>query len=157
MTEEEEKYIHFAQCIENLNRSWKILKEISDTDDDSILVGAAFQYALVEYAKSFTTSRGNLNNYKLEDEYIPQEYKDLHDKIITARHQIHAHSDLTVKDAELIVTKLKSDKFVGILQNNIKGVEQLPNIESIVDLIEKTLDQMYSKEEQLKKNLAINS
>jgi hypothetical protein len=155
MTEQEERYIHFASCIENFNKAWRILKEIKSNKDNSVFVGWSFQFALVEYSKPYTPSFGFTKRWKLEKDYIPLQYKKLHKEIIDGRNQIHAHSDLTVKDANLIVENLRSEKFVGILQNKIDPTYLMTDIDKIIDLIEKTLDKMYLKRNDLEKDLPV--
>jgi hypothetical protein len=157
MTSQEEQYIHFASCIENLNNAWRILKIIKRRKGNS-LIWAAFQFALIEYSKPYTNSRGLiLRNYKLDESFIPLIHIDLHRRVLNSRNQILAHADLTVKEAKLHVDKIKKIKFVGIVQNTIRGTEELPNIDAVVNLIEMTLDNMYLEEERLKGLLPLTS
>jgi hypothetical protein len=157
MTEQEEQYVHFASSIENLNNAWNILKAIKKRKINS-LVGAAFQFALIEYSKPYLKSRGMvLKNYILDESHIPPAYIELHRKIILLRNQILAHADLTVKEAKVHVYNMKSGKFTIISQNVICGTEELSNIDIIIELIEKTLDKMYLEEEHLKLLLPENS
>lgn len=153
MTEQEENYIHFAACIENFNKAWKILQEIKANKEPSVFKAWSFELALIEYSKPYTWSFGELKKRKLEEIYIPAQHLDLHKRILTARNQIHAHSDLTIKEAKLIVKNLESGKFVGILQNKIDPTFEFRNIDSILDLIEQTLEKMYLDRETLEKNL----
>jgi hypothetical protein len=153
MTEQEEQYIHFVSCIQNLNEAWRILKIIRQQADNP-LVGPAFEFALIEYSKPYTASRGKFKgNYSLGIENVPPEYRELHKEILAARHQIHAHSDLTVDDAHIFVVEENYRKYVGISKNIIYSTEKLERIGDIIDLIEKTLDSMYEKEKQLKAEL----
>ncbi len=153
MTEQEEQYIHFVSCIQNLNEALRILK-IIEQQSGNPLVGPAFEFALIEYSKPYTSSRGNFKrSYSLGIDNVPSEYHVLHKEILVARHQIHAHSDLTLQDAYLYVFESHSKKYVGIAQNIIHGTEKLSRIGDIITMIEKTLDSMYVKEEQLKAKL----
>ncbi len=153
MTEQEEQYIHFVSCIQNLNEAWRILKTVEQQPGNP-LIGPAFEFALIEYSKPYTASRGNFKyNYSLGIENVPPEYRELHNEILAARHQIHAHSDLTVDDAHIYVVENNYGKHVGISKNIIYGTEKLRKIGDIVDLIEKTLDVMYVKVKQLKAEL----
>src|SRR4051794_30035659 len=92
MTREEEKYVHFASGIDDLNYAWRVLREIKGASD-SVLVGAAFQFALVAYARPYKESRGSLRRYRLSTKFIPSEHRGLHQRILDARDKIHAHSD----------------------------------------------------------------
>jgi hypothetical protein len=157
MTPEEEQYIHFAASMEDLNYAWRILIEVKGARG-SLVAGAAFQFALVAYARPYKTSRGELNaRYKLDDGFVPIEHRELHQRILAARDQIQAHSDLTVKEAKLYVAKTEGGKFVGAVQNVITGLEELANINLIIVMIERTLERMYEEAERLEASLPMNS
>lgn len=156
MTEKEERYVYFASCIENFNKAWKILQEIKKQKDKSIFMGWSFQLALIEYAKPYNLSFGETTNWKLEKDYIPLQHENLHKAIIAERNKINAHSDLTVKDANLIVNNLSKEQFVSIVQNKINPTHLIKDIDKIIDLIEKTLDKMYLKHDDLEKDLIIS-
>jgi hypothetical protein len=159
MTPQEEQYVHFVSSTDNLNNAWRILQEIRQCKG-SPLVGPAFQFALVEYSKPYRYSRGTVREgvkCKLEDLHIPAKHRELHFRILMARDQIHAHSDLTVKEAKLRVANTASGKYASRVQNAIRGTEELSNIDSIIELIEQTLDNMYIEVEQLQAALPLNS
>jgi hypothetical protein len=153
MKDQEERYIHFMNCIQSLNEALRILKSIKQ-ESGNPLVGPAFKFALILYSKPYTTARGNIKaRYSLGLEHVPTEHQELHKEILAARHQILAHSDLTVEDAQIYVFENKNGRYVGVSKNIIDGTEKLRRINDIIDLIEKTLDSMYSKEKELKANL----
>ncbi len=109
MTEQEEQYLYFVSCINALNNAWRLLQEIKRCKRNS-LVGAAFQFALIEYSKPYIVSFGTVLNSKgksiprkLDESHIPATHIQLHKRIIDARDQIHSHSDLTVMEAKLYV------------------------------------------------------
>ena len=159
MTPQEERYVHFVSSIDNLNKAWRILQEIREYKG-SPLVGPAFQFALVEYSKPYRNSRGRVGKgvkYKLEDVHIPAKHHELHKRILAARDQIHAHSDLTVKEAKLYVVNTASGKYASRVQKAIRGTEELSNIDSIIELIEQTLDSMYIEVKRLEAALPIHS
>jgi hypothetical protein len=153
MTKQEEQYIHFKACIHSLNKSLRILKIIKQQPEND-LVGPAFEFALIEYSKPYTTSRGNFNHKnKLNEDYVPPEYSDLHNEILSSRDQIHAHSDLTIRDDILYVFEIHSKKIIGISSNIIDDTEKLSRIDEIISLIEKSLDLMYIEEQCMKSAL----
>ena len=164
MTEQEEEFVHFVSSIEKLNNAWRILLEIRSNRDDP-LVGPAFQFALIEYSKPYTVSFGTELDAKgspkrkhlLNDKHIPKKHHVLHDRLLEARKKIHAHDDLSVKEAKLYVKKTQQGKFVGTVQNVITGTEELSNINLIIELIEQTLKNMYAQEKLLEQQLPINS
>lgn len=164
MTDQEEWFVYFVSCIDRLNNAWQILQEIKRQGGHP-LVGPAFQFALVEYSKPYTVSYGTeldakgkpKHRYKLDEKYIPARHRALHDRLLTARKKIHAHDDLSVKEAKLHVKKTEHGKFVGTVQNVIVGTEELSNNDLIIDLIEQTLDAMYMEEKRLEQQLPPNS
>jgi len=152
-----EEYVHLLTCIDNLNEARQILLNIKKSSDNP-LVNPAFQFALIEYSKPYKKSRGEVKpNHKLENEHVPPQYLDLHGKIINARDQIHAHSDLTVDDAKVYVFNTNEGKRVGISKNIIYDTEMLEKIDAIIDLIEQSLDSMHEKVKQLKAALPVNT
>ena len=156
VTQQEEHYVHFVSCINSLNSAWRILREIKVTPG-SALISAAFQFAIIEYAKPYTISFGNAGRYKLDDRGVPSVHYDLHKRLIDTRNQILAHSDLTVMDAKLHVANTSLGQYALIAQNVIHGAMELTNIDSVIDLIEKTLDSMYVEIRRLEKQLPLTT
>lgn len=153
MTEQEEEFIHFVSCIECLNRVWRMVGAIK-TAQSGPLVGYAFRFALVEYSKPYNASRGTIKNkYKLDTSCIPPDLLAVHSRIVNSRDQVHAHSDLTVLEAKLHISEIQGERFATIVRNIITGVEELPNIDEIQVLIERTLDNMYIKAKALENSL----
>ena len=153
MTEQQEQYIHFKACIQSLNKALNIL-EIIKQQPQNKLIEPAFKFALIEYSKSYTSSYGKFKRrYFLGLENVPPEYLGLHKEILNSRDQIHAHFDLTRRDANLYVFEANSKKFTGISQNIIDETEHLIRIDEIIVLIQKTLNSMYEKAEKLKAEL----
>lgn len=158
MTDKEEKYVHFVSCIENLNEAWRILQDIIENKDNP-LARAAFQFLLIEYSKPYKESRGNAKSrHKLDDTHVPDEHKALHKRILDFRDQVNAHTDLTIKEANLIVARLSDgSKCATLIQNKIHGTQEIQNIGDIDDLIVKTLDSMYRTAKELESVLPINN
>lgn len=148
MTDQEEEFVHFVSCIASLNNAWRLINIIK-AESGNLLVGPAFRYALVEYSKPYRDSRGSGRKRRLDTSCIPTDMLALHERVTDSRDQVHAHSDLTVMDAKLYVHEVQEQRFTGIVQNTITGVEELPNIKRIEKLIEGTLDNMYAKEKVL--------
>jgi len=163
MTEQEEKYVHFVTSLDDLNNAWRLLQEIKKCNGHP-LVGAAFQFALIEYSKPYSKSWGTITNskgkplwYKLDESHIPPKHIDLHKRIINARKKIHAHSDLTVMEAKLYVINSVHRKIVGTIQNKIDVTEEISNINAIIDLIEQSLDNIYIEVKRLEEVLPVTS
>lgn len=158
MTPQEEKYVHFASCLENLNRAWWILNEVKRSEGN--LRGPAFQMALIEYAKPYldshgavTDAKGKCIRYKLDTRHVPSTYLDLHDRLLRQRNQIHAHSDLTVLEAKVYVDAASQGQRAFIAQNVIFGAQELANIDLIIELIEGTLARMYPEARSMEAQL----
>jgi hypothetical protein len=116
---------------------------------DNPLLGAAFRYALIEYSKPYTESRGTVKNKRrLDTAHVPRDMYDLHQRIIDARDQILAHSDLTVLAAKIYMNEIRGMPPL-ISKNKIHGLEEFKNIDDIQRLIETTLDNMYVEEKRL--------
>jgi hypothetical protein len=154
VTQQEEQYVHFVSCTDSLNSAWRTLHEIKQSPGNS-LIGPAFQFAIIEYAKPYMTSFGIAGRHKLDDRYVPSAHRDLHKRLIDTRKKILAHSDLTVMEAKLHVANISVGQRAFIVQNVIHGAMQLTNIDSIIDLIEQTLVPMYVETERLENQLRL--
>lgn len=149
MTEQDEYFIYFQSCINSLNESWGILNTIH-TQQKKPLIAPTFRYALILYCKPYKNSQCTIKKKRqLQTDFIPPEYLPLHERIILSRDKVHAHSDLTIMEAKLTVNNFKEQRYTSIIQNTIYGTEELVNLPKIVTLIEKTLDNMYTKEKEL--------
>lgn len=156
MTEKEESFVHFVNCIRDLNNAWRLLEEIKQCEKRSLLVGAAFRYALIEYSKPFRdsvgvvlSSKGKPARYKLDDRYVPPAQRHLHGELLARRDQLHAHSDLSVRDARLYVSQTAYGSMAQLSENVIHGTEDLARIDEIISLVEGTLDNLYKEEKRL--------
>lgn len=155
MTEQEERFVHLVSCIRDLNNAWWLLREIKRCKDRTPLVGAAFRFALIEYSKPYRDSIGSVLNskakplrYKLDEGHVPADHRQLHKHILDGRDQIHAHSDLTVREAKIYVANTSSGKTAQLSENIIYGTEELPRLDDIISLIEGTLDSLYEEEKR---------
>lgn len=138
----EEEFVHYAECIDNLNHAWRILQDLSGIERPSAIHAAAFRFALIEYAKSYTRSDGTHARRTLPAPQLPSNLLALHNQILKLRHQALAHSDLTLKQAQLNVSLLGGRPSV-VISSNL--AETLPNREAVINLIERTLDHMYDE------------
>lgn len=156
MTEQEECFVHFVNCIRDLNNAWRILQEIKQCENRSLLVGAAFRFALIEYSKPFRdsvgvvlNSKGRSKRYKLDDRHVPPAQRDLHSELLARRDQLHAHSDLSVRDARLYVSHTTYGSMAQLSENVIHGTEDLARLDEIISLVEGTLDNLYKERQRL--------
>ena len=155
MTQQEEEYVHFVSCTDSLNSAWRILNAIKNSSGNS-LAGAAFQFAIIAYAKPYRTSYGSVvRHHKLPDSYIPSAHYDLHKRLLDTRDQILAHSDLTVMEAKVHVANVTVGQRAFIVQNVLYGTNEFSNLDAIIDLIEQTLTRVYPEAERLEKQLPL--
>jgi hypothetical protein len=145
MTSADEDFVHYVDCIDSLNRAWSILKELGGFERPSAVQGAAFLFALVEYAKPYTRSDGYHGRRKLPPPELPESLA-LHEQILDLRNQVLAHSDLTVKQAQLCLHSFQGKPHY-IVSSNV--AHSFPSRKAVMRLIEQTLEQMYLKRDQL--------
>ena len=155
MTTTEETYLHYIEGIDSLNRAWYILCELRAVEKPKAIHAAAFRFALIEYAKPYIRSDGKhrrgRNSYKLPAPNLAQDFLTLHHQILDLRDTFLAHNDLTLKEAKLFVIQHGTQPLVGVFSSN--SDPSLPDREAVINLIERTLDQMYVEQERLEKNL----
>ncbi len=156
--EQEEEFVYLVQCIDDLNNAWRLISRIQQ-DKDNVFAYPAFQFALIEYSKPYTTSFGKIRRKRngLGEQYLPVEHRDLHYQILRARDTFLAHSDLTIRDARLYVYENPWGKETGISSNIINAAMEYSRIDDIRDLIEKTLTNLYEAEKLLTGELEVNS
>ena len=155
MTSNEESHLHLEECISALNEAWRILQQLKSSTAKSPIHYAAYRYALIAYARPYTRSDGEhkkgRNPYCLKEPKLSPQDIILHKSIIDLRHHVLAHSDLTIKDARVYV-----DRFGGlpqaIISSNCDPV--CPEIDSVVGLIERSLDLLYIDRSQSLESLA---
>ena len=153
MTEHEERYVHFAACIERLQSAWATLNAIK-AEMSSSLVAAAFRFALVEYAAPYTPSEGTIKKrHRLDSACVPTEWLQLHERILNARNKIHAHADLTVLQARIYLNEVQGQRYVSIVSNVVQGTEEFGNLESVLRMIEGTLENMFARRAELESQL----
>jgi hypothetical protein len=139
-----EEYIHFQESITSLNRAWRTLCELEKCKSGNAIWSAAYRMVVVEYCKPFTDSQINKKErHKLSLPSIPYESKLLHDRLLKLRHQVMAHSDLTVLDENVSYGKLADFPKQLIVKNVL---EDFPKIIEIKKLVETVLDDLYQQE-----------
>ena len=152
MTKKLEEHMHFLSCIRDLESSKNILEIIKKEEGkDAPLLEAAFKFALVEYSKPYKKSKAYKAKLSTFDtKYIPKHLFPLHERIIKARDQILAHSDVTVIDPQI---ESIYGNLAKITYNVVTGLEELPNLDKIIELIEATIVNINtSKEEETSRN-----
>ena len=144
MTAADEDFVHYVDCIDSLNRAWSILRDLGGMERPSALEAAAFRFALIEYTKPYTRSDGTHGRRKLPPPNLP-ELLPLHQHLLDLRDQVLAHSDLTVKEAQLHLHSFGGKPYYIVSSS---FAEALPSREVVLTLIERTLDQMYVERDE---------
>jgi len=157
MNNVEERYIHSSCCLEWLNESWSLLCKLRD-DRHNPLVGAAFRFALILYAKPYRQSHGpNTWRLQLDSAFVPPEHLDLHDKVLAERDHLHAHSDLTVMDAVVSVHTFEEQRYALVVRNRIDPTKLLSRLDDVISLVEGSLDLMYVEAKRLEALLPLSN
>ena len=148
----DEEYIHYQESITSLNRSWRTLCELEESEAGSAIWSAAYRMALIEYCKPFKISYGkNKVKHKLPTPNLDQDELALHEKILNLRDQVLAHSDLSVLDASVSYDKNASFP-VPLIASNV--LDELPQVTDIRNLVELILDGLYSMQEKYENHYA---
>lgn len=128
--------IHIDVCIGRLSNAHRTLREVQKHAGHP-LMGPAFQYALVEYCTTFSTSKvAGERSRKLDIRMVPPELRGLHNRILTARHQLLAHADLSILDGTVEFRLYEGRPATTTTLNHLDPLEELPNLSSILHLIE---------------------
>jgi hypothetical protein len=143
LTPEEERFHHLATSISRFHSALETLRTIKTALPENPLISLAFRFALVEYASPFTRSDGQLKRYTLDDKYVPAEYLNLHTRIITARHTVHAHSDLTIMNAQFKEIGTQANPELEIRGTYVDELKELQNIDQIITLLNELIHNMY--------------
>ncbi len=128
MNPNEEAYVHYAECINSLNRARQILGELRAIDRKTAIHAAAFRFALIEYAKPYTRSDGihkrGRNGYVLPRPKLSAKLLTLHKQILVLRRKVLAHTDLTLKEAQVYIASHAGRLLVAVeierLKNNLR-------------------------------------
>ena len=151
VTAAEETFLHLAACISRMHSAIETLREVKASLPDNPLIPSAFRFALVEYASGFTRSDGTHKKYVLDEQFVPSQHLTLHRRIINARHQVHAHTDLKIRDIKFKATGTKTNPSAEARGTHIDELQELQNIDQIIDLINESVGAMYAESEaQLK-------
>lgn len=142
----DEEYIHFQESITSLNRAWRTLCELEKCEPGNAVWSAAYRMVVVECCKPFTKSQINdKERYKLPFPDVPDESKLQHEKLLMLRHQVMAHSDLSVLDASVSYDKTANFPVPLIAKNVLDG---FPSVTEIKKLVEIVLDALYQEEHE---------
>ncbi|WP_158704627.1 hypothetical protein [Ectopseudomonas mendocina] len=143
MTPNDEDYVYFQECLIRLNRAWEIICKLQSTEPRDIIWGAAYQMAIIEYAKPYKESRGTKKwRYILPLQNLTETDRLLHDRLLSLRDTFLAHSDITIKDAKVFVGSISENPLPLIISNT---EPEMPQPHDVRALIELTLKHLYDE------------
>jgi hypothetical protein len=97
-----EQYNFYMLADTDMNQALNTLKLIRRYKKKDV-INALIRDVVVTYSRPFTYCKGNYKTkYMLDkDEFVPKKFHALHEKIIRYRHQVFAHTDLTLRKPRL--------------------------------------------------------
>ncbi|QVL44890.1 MAG: hypothetical protein KFB94_06145 [Methylophilaceae bacterium] len=99
----EEKYIYYQESITCLNRALRTICELEAIPPGTQVWAMAYRMTIIEYCKPFKKSRGIITaKLKMLEPQFSSEMKEIHDKLISLRDTVLAHSDLGSIDAKIV-------------------------------------------------------
>lgn len=145
-----DRFPHIQNCIDDFDDARRVLRALSESDD-GILRGAAFKYAVVAYCRAYTPSHGNKGSrrMKLDQRYIPERFRDLHDELVRCRDKMYAHTDRDILHAKLSPHEICGRKVPMRVRNVLDPLELVSRKEEMVKLIELTMDSIFDDHQWL--------
>ena len=143
MSPSDETYVHFEDCLVRLNQAWRIICDLQTIECKNLIWLAAYQMAIIEYAKPYKVSYGSQKRkYVLPLPKLSDTDQILHEQLLSLRDTFLAHSDLTIKDAEVSVVSIAGNLKPQIILNT---EPLMPPLDAVKALIELTLDHLYNE------------
>ncbi len=149
----EERFVHFCCCLEWLNESWALLQALRNHSDHALFL-SSFRFALILYAKPYRVSLGKVKRqHRLDTAFVPDALVALHDEVLNERDKLHAHSDLTLMDAQLTVRVFEDRQHAVMVRNHLSPTRLAARLDEIINLVEQTIDRMYVEVKKLEAQL----
>jgi len=99
--ETEEEYVFLRTCTSDFYMAEKSLSLMEDFEFGYIQF-VFLRDAVISYGRPFSKNRGIHNTpHRLNTEYVPDKYSQLHDEILRLRDTLFAHSDILEKNPKL--------------------------------------------------------
>ena len=150
----EEKYAFYRFAKDDLNEAFESVKAIKRYKKD-IAISALVKIAVISYSRPFKTCRGRDNQcYKLQNDVIPVQYKTLHQKIITYRDQIFAHTDIHVRKPAVQKWTIDNKEGFSITYRGFSPKDFLHETDKMKLLIEKVLSSLQLYANEIKKEMS---
>lgn len=149
MNDVHERFCHLEISRMRLGRALDTFRQVQEYRNHP-LAKAAFAYGVVEYAASFTTSKGKHKKYWLKEGLVPTNFVDLHQRLLDARNQLLAHHDVRVLEPSVTATKWEGDCLTSLSMKGLDGTEEMGNLDEIIGLVRATIDNAIREREKLK-------
>lgn len=149
-----EEYAFYSFTKDDLKEAYISLEAVNRYKREVVIL-ALIKIAIISYSRPFKKCRGEYDKYyKLEADIIPNQYKDLHQKIITYRDQIFAHSDIDLKKPEVRKCKIENKDIFSITYRGFSPKNFLHETAKMKQLINEVLSSMRFRIDEIKKNLS---
>jgi len=89
----EEEYAFYRFATDDLNEAYRLLEAVKHYKR-GIVISALVKSAVISYSRPFKQCHGEYSKHILKGNIIPNQYKNLHEKIIKYRDKVFAHSDI---------------------------------------------------------------
>jgi hypothetical protein len=150
----EEEYAFYSFAKDDLIEAFSSLKAITKYKRN-IAVSALVKVAVISYSRPFKNCRGKYKAcYKLQNDIIPDQYKSLHQKIITYRDQIFAHTDIDVRRPDIKKFKIENKTSIAITYRGFSSKDFLHEIEKMKKLIECIVSSLQQHVDEIKNELS---
>ncbi len=138
-----DSFLHAQNCLGDLDDARNVLRAVRDSDD-GLVREAAFKYAVIAYCRAYTTSQGKegARRRKLEESYIPDVFRELHQELLRCRNKLYAHSDRDILDAKVSVHEYRGKKVPVRIQNVVNPLALMSRIDEIIELTGLTIDRI---------------
>ncbi len=100
--EAEERFVFLVIADGDMNEAQAALDAVPRYRDDTVRFGL-LRDAVISYSRPFKRCNGKyVKEHRLGADVVPQQYEDLHKRLLGYRDQITAHLDIDVRDPTLI-------------------------------------------------------
>jgi hypothetical protein len=154
MKQKLEEYAFYSFAKDDLIEAYSSLKAIKKYKKN-VAISALVKAAVISYARPFKKCHGKYKAcYKLQSNIIPHPYQSLHQKIITYRDQIFAHTDIDVRGPDIKKLKFESKEIFAITYRGFSYKDFLHEIEKMKKLIECIVSTLQQHRNEMKTKLS---
>lgn len=150
----EEKYAFYSFAKDDLKDAYRSL-EAMKRYKRGIAISALVKSAIISYSRPFKKCRARDNQYyKLQNDVIPGQYKTLHQKIITYRDQIFAHTDIDLRKPAVTKWKIENKAGFAVSCRGFSLKDFLHGTEKMKQLIKRVLSSLQRYTNEIKNEMS---